>query len=206
MRLVGCGRGDGAGHAENGTPTKVLMDANRNGFFYVIDRTNGKLLAANPYVKVNWAVRSRLKDLGAHYKAVAAEYKAGEWYIDLDLSNLWEWLDGPRGYLKAIEPLSGKAKWEAPSDLPRFSGVLSTGGGDARPVRLRRRDLSRGPPEDPPAEKGSYPRESRRVERTLLLRFKLCTRHHVANRGRVPLPAARRVDPAGVQGLGDLPQ
>jgi glucose dehydrogenase len=39
MRLVGCGRGDGADHAENGTPTKVLMDANRNGFFYVIDRT-----------------------------------------------------------------------------------------------------------------------------------------------------------------------
>jgi hypothetical protein len=59
---------------------------------------------------------------------------------------------------------------------------------------------------DPPAEKGSYPRESRRVERTLLLRFKLCTRHHVANRGRVPLPAARRVDPARAQGIGDLPQ
>ena len=38
-----------------GKPTPVLMDANRNGFFYVLDRTNGKLLAANPYVKVNWA-------------------------------------------------------------------------------------------------------------------------------------------------------
>ena len=63
-----------------------------------------------------------------------------------------------------------------------------------------------GPPEDPPAEKGSYPRESRRVERTHLLRLKLSTRHHVANRGRVPLPAARRIDPARVQGLGDLPQ
>ena len=33
-----------------GKPTKVLMDANRNGFFYVLDRTNGKLLAANPYI------------------------------------------------------------------------------------------------------------------------------------------------------------
>ena len=31
------------------------MDANRNGFFYVLDRTNGRLLAANPYVNVNWA-------------------------------------------------------------------------------------------------------------------------------------------------------
>ena len=38
-----------------GKPTKVLIDANRNGFIYVLDRTNGKLIAANPYVKVNWA-------------------------------------------------------------------------------------------------------------------------------------------------------
>ncbi|MFX4781990.1 PQQ-dependent dehydrogenase, methanol/ethanol family, partial [Acinetobacter baumannii] len=41
--------------------TKVLMNANRNGFFYVLDRTNGKLLAANPYVKVNWATGVDMK-------------------------------------------------------------------------------------------------------------------------------------------------
>ncbi len=38
-----------------GTPRKVLMQAAKNGFFYVIDRTNGKLLSANPFVTVNWA-------------------------------------------------------------------------------------------------------------------------------------------------------
>ena len=38
-----------------GKPTKVLIDANRNGFIYVLDRTDGKLIAANPYVKVTWA-------------------------------------------------------------------------------------------------------------------------------------------------------
>jgi alcohol dehydrogenase (cytochrome c) len=38
-----------------GANRKVLAQANRNGFFYVLDRANGKLLAANPYVKVNWA-------------------------------------------------------------------------------------------------------------------------------------------------------
>ena len=47
----------------------------------------------------------------------------------MDLSNLWEWPQGPRGYLKAIDPMTGKAKWEQPSDLPRFSGVLATAGG-----------------------------------------------------------------------------
>jgi alcohol dehydrogenase (cytochrome c) len=39
----------------NGQPRKVLINAHKNGFLYVLDRTNGKLLAANPYVKVNWA-------------------------------------------------------------------------------------------------------------------------------------------------------
>lgn len=39
----------------DGQQRKVLAQANRNGFFYVLDRANGKLLAANPYVKVNWA-------------------------------------------------------------------------------------------------------------------------------------------------------
>ncbi len=160
-----------------GKPTKVLMDANRNGFFYVLDRTNGKLLAANPYVKVNWATSIDMKTgrpvetdvskdaregkkvtvfpsilggknwepmsfnpqtglayantlaFGGHYKTEPATYKAGEWYLGMDLTDLWEWGDGPRGHLKAIDPMTGKAKWEAPSDIPRFSGVLSTAGG-----------------------------------------------------------------------------
>ena len=34
---------------------KVMIQANKNGFMYVLDRTNCKLIAAHPYVKVNWA-------------------------------------------------------------------------------------------------------------------------------------------------------
>ena len=161
----------------NGKPTKVVMDANRNGFLYVIDRTNGKLITANPYVKVNWAsgidkktgrpietdvaakaragekvvvwpsilggknwepvafdpkrdmVYANTLNFGGHYKAIPVEYKAGDWYVGMDLTDLWEWPQGPRGYLKAINPMTGKAKWEQPSDIPRFSGVLATGGG-----------------------------------------------------------------------------
>ena len=160
-----------------GKPTKVLIDANRNGFIYVLDRTNGKLIAANPYVKVNWAssidmttgrpveteVSTKARageqvdvwpsilggknwepgsfdpktglayyntlNFGGHYKAVPAEYKEGEWFLGMDLTLGWAYPEGPRGFLKAIDPMTGKAKWEAPSDLPRFSGVLSTGGG-----------------------------------------------------------------------------
>jgi len=34
---------------------KVMIQANKNGFLYVLDRTNCKLIAAHPLVKVNWA-------------------------------------------------------------------------------------------------------------------------------------------------------
>jgi alcohol dehydrogenase (cytochrome c) len=38
-----------------GTPRKLMLWANRNGFFYVLDRTDGKFLLGRPFVKVNWA-------------------------------------------------------------------------------------------------------------------------------------------------------
>ena len=41
---------------ENGTTRHLLLQANRNGFFYVLDRTDGKFLRATPFVeKLNWA-------------------------------------------------------------------------------------------------------------------------------------------------------
>ena len=40
----------------------MLLNANKNGFLYVIDRTNGKLIAAHPFVKVNWASGIDLRD------------------------------------------------------------------------------------------------------------------------------------------------
>ncbi|MEX1664255.1 PQQ-dependent dehydrogenase, methanol/ethanol family [Zhongshania arctica] len=39
----------------DGKPRKVIMQAPKNGFFYVIDRATGELLSAENYVPVNWA-------------------------------------------------------------------------------------------------------------------------------------------------------
>jgi alcohol dehydrogenase (cytochrome c) len=39
----------------NGTPRKLMLWGNRNGFFYVLDRATGKFLTGAPFVKVNWA-------------------------------------------------------------------------------------------------------------------------------------------------------
>jgi alcohol dehydrogenase (cytochrome c) len=37
---------------------------------------------------------------------------------------------GPRGHLKALDPMTGKAKWEMPwEEFPSFSGTLSTRSG-----------------------------------------------------------------------------
>jgi len=36
-------------------PRKVMLWANRNGFFYVLDRTNGEFLLGKPFAKVTWA-------------------------------------------------------------------------------------------------------------------------------------------------------
>ncbi|HJS87196.1 MAG TPA: PQQ-dependent dehydrogenase, methanol/ethanol family, partial [Acetobacteraceae bacterium] len=160
-----------------GQPRKVLMDANRNGFFYVFDRADGKLIAANQYGKtINWAtgideggrpidsdvtkkmrateeateiwpsvfgsknwgpasfdprtglVYANTLELGMKYKPTRPQYRAGTVYWGADI----EWVfpkDKTVGYLKAIEPLTGKSRWEVPSGPPRWGGVLSTAGG-----------------------------------------------------------------------------
>ncbi len=38
-----------------GQPRKVVMFANRNGFYYTLDRTTGKVIAAKPFVTTTWA-------------------------------------------------------------------------------------------------------------------------------------------------------
>lgn len=161
----------------DGKPRKVLAQANRNGFFYVLDRTNGKLLAANPYVKVNWAdkidmatgrpVESQVtKNIRAGgdemvwpsvlggknwtpmswnpatglayantlniawpYQLAKPEYKRGEWYLGINFRGVTMPKDQPHGYLSAIDPMTGKSKWQlAWPGQPSMAGTLSTAG------------------------------------------------------------------------------
>ena len=41
--------------AFNGQPRKMLLQASRNGYFFVLDRTNGKSLLTKPFAAVNWS-------------------------------------------------------------------------------------------------------------------------------------------------------
>ena len=88
----------------DGEKRKVLLQAPKNGFFYVIDRTDGKLLRANPFATVTWASHVDLETgrpvenpgmdyseeakwilpgpLGAHnWQAMSVDAKSGMVYI-----------------------------------------------------------------------------------------------------------------------------
>jgi len=166
--------------AIGGSPHKVIMQANRNGFLYVIDRTTGKVLAANPFVKVTWADRIDLTtgrpvwsedtkrivenggkvrvypsvsggknwapmsfnlttgllymntlDFGMDYETAPAEQianlKPGQPHYGVKFPRVFD--PDKRGYLRAIDPLTGKAKWEVPFKSPNIAGTLVTAGG-----------------------------------------------------------------------------
>ena len=75
----------------HGRDRKLLLQADRNGFFYVLDRTNGELLLAKPFVrKLNWAseigadgkpqVLPANRPTGAGTKTCPAVRGATNWY------------------------------------------------------------------------------------------------------------------------------
>ena len=164
-----------------GKPTKVVMQAGRNGFFYVLERATGRLIAANKYVKVTWADHIDMKTgrpvwsddtkavingtaKGTFYPNISGgtnwfppsfspltglayvntlaigmtyqprpiseirDLKPGQPHYGVDRTNLFPDPE-PRGYLKAIDPLTGKSKWETAFKSPNWSGTLVTAGG-----------------------------------------------------------------------------
>jgi alcohol dehydrogenase (cytochrome c) len=62
----------------DGQKRKVAMQLNRNGFLYVLDRTNGKLLSAKPFAVVNWASHVDMKTGRPVETDVAKKLRAGE--------------------------------------------------------------------------------------------------------------------------------
>jgi alcohol dehydrogenase (cytochrome c) len=168
-----------------GQPRKIVMQAARNGFFYVLDRASGKLLAANKYVKATWAdhvdmasgrpvwseATKKILDhveriqnwpfiagatnwypmsyspltglayvntsnIGVEYEPLPSEdirklnLMAGDRSggNTVKTRNIYPDPD-PRGYLKAIDPMTGEAKWQTGFKSPNWAGTLVTAGG-----------------------------------------------------------------------------
>jgi quinohemoprotein ethanol dehydrogenase len=73
----------------DGAPRKVILHAPKNGFFFVIDRTNGKFISAKNFVDVNWATgydsNGRPMEIAAArgdapYDAIPGPYGAHNWH------------------------------------------------------------------------------------------------------------------------------
>jgi len=118
----------------NGERRKVLMQGNRNGFFYVIDRTNGKFLAASPFVKkLTWA-----KGVGADGRPILAE----GWQPTVEGTEICPSMDGASNWMSsAYSPESGLFYLHALEKCNIFSKNSewwkqgeSFYGGSARPV------------------------------------------------------------------------
>ena len=62
----------------NGRLRKTMIQLNKNGFIYVLDRTNCSLIAATPAVKVNWASRIDLETGRPVLTDVYKRFLAGE--------------------------------------------------------------------------------------------------------------------------------
>ncbi len=159
-----------------GQQRKVVMQANRSGFLYVLDAKDGKLLAANKFGKVNWADGVDMKTgrpiFTDVYKGALEGKKVTVWPSVSGVTN-WQHMSfsprtgmlyintlhvgmtyeageppklvpgkpsGPgsvkrttvtddpnvRGYLKAVDPMTGKSKWETPYKSPNYSSTLVT--------------------------------------------------------------------------------
>ena len=134
-----------------GQARKLLLQANRNGFFYVLDRVNGKVLLARPFVKkVTWATAigsdgrpvlapPEILPDGARKTCPAVE-GAANWF-----STSYSPATG-LFYVQSLEKcnlfVKGPAEWAAGKD---YMGGLSRPVADEHPVKiLRALDIQTG--------------------------------------------------------------
>jgi quinohemoprotein ethanol dehydrogenase len=73
-----------------GRPTKVILHAPKNGFFYVINRETGKLISAKPFVETTWATHVD-SATGKPVIAPNARYQNGPAYITPNPDGAHSW-------------------------------------------------------------------------------------------------------------------
>jgi PQQ-dependent dehydrogenase (methanol/ethanol family) len=141
-----------------GRDRKLLLHADKNGFFYVLDRTDGHVLLAKKFVRATWASgigadgRPQLlpedgvvcPEVGTNWNATAFSPVTRMYYVmafekcNVKLST-GSWKAGQpqeepgKKYLRALDIENGKVVWEIPQIGPaegkRDAGVLATAGG-----------------------------------------------------------------------------
>ena len=139
-----------------GASRKVLMQASKDGFFYIIDRKTGEVLSAEKFVPVTWAERVDLKtgrpveapgardykneyngknylhpaSMGGHnWNPMSYDRKTGLVYIP-EIENGETGVFTGKTFLRAWDPLRSRTVWEQPTGgWWDHAGVLATAGG-----------------------------------------------------------------------------
>jgi alcohol dehydrogenase (cytochrome c) len=96
----------------DGQMRKVMIQSNKNGFMYVVDRTNCKLIAAHPYTRVNWASGIDLATGRPQLTGVYKDFLAGG-EVEILPSR------GSNAVPIAFNPTKGLV-YAAPWDVPRI--------------------------------------------------------------------------------------
>jgi alcohol dehydrogenase (cytochrome c) len=159
-----------------GRPRKVVIQANRNGFVYVLDAKDGKLLSGNKFGKVNWATGIDMKTGRplitevftsaiegkqvtvwpsvsgvTNWQHLSFSPRTGLLYVNtIHIGMTYEAPEPPalkpgtpsgagtvkrtvvtddpnvRGFLKAVDPMTGQSKWETPYRSPNYSSTMVT--------------------------------------------------------------------------------
>lgn len=140
----------------DGQVRKVLMQAPKTGFYYILDRKTGKVLSAKKFVPVTWADHVDLKTGRPVESPDARSYRYssnGKAYIEPSPMGGHNWNpmsydpqtglayipateNGQTGVFsgkssqRAFDPISGRIVWDVPtSDWWDRSGELATAGG-----------------------------------------------------------------------------
>ena len=97
---------------------KVIMQASRNGFFYVLDRTSGELLSASPFVdKITWAEKIDLETGRPVHTEVSKKARLGEkvtyWPSALGAKNWSPMAYDPRSNTAFINTLNFGMEYKA---------------------------------------------------------------------------------------------
>jgi len=116
----------------NGTPRKLMLWGNRNGFFYVLDRATGKFLSGHSFVDVNWA--SGLNENGR--PIATPQHPGAPTYPGLAGGTSWYSPSySPRTTLFYLSTWEGYGAVFAPAAADFREGQRYMGGANTGPIR-----------------------------------------------------------------------
>ena len=120
----------------NGRKRDVLMQAPKNGFFYVLDRATGELLSAEKYTAVSWAERVDLAT-GRPIISDSAVYKDGPKIVWPSTAGGHNWQPmaySPDTGLVYIPTLEMPMRYQGTGPVQYLAGANNTGANTRPPV------------------------------------------------------------------------